>query len=181
MIRIRGLFDSCAIIEKVMATKNTNYQLHLKGFVGGYGYVLRATSMSRVKKRSNLFGHSAFSFFIFQFLIFNLDLRSSLLTLGITQASLVDFPLRAVELNLLLSLNRSLQFSIFNLEWPVAHAARGGDSGQCCRQCCNDYTHNNLPHILLFIHSFQKLITLFFVKPLPSPLGEGFGGEASSP
>ena len=72
MIRIRGLFDSCAIIEKVMATKNTNYQLHLKGFVGGYGYVLRATSMSRVKKRSNLFGHSAFSFFIFQFLIFNL-------------------------------------------------------------------------------------------------------------
>jgi len=33
----------CAIIEKVMAAKNTNYQLHLKGFVGGYGYVLRAT------------------------------------------------------------------------------------------------------------------------------------------
>ena len=91
-----------------MATKNTNYQLHLKGFVGGYGYVLRATSMSRVKKRSNLFGHSAFSFFIFQFLNLNLDLRSSLLTFGITQASLVDFPLRAVELNLLLSLNRSL-------------------------------------------------------------------------
>ena len=44
-----------------MATKNTYYQLHLKGFVGGYGYVLRATSMSRVKKRSNLFGHSAFT------------------------------------------------------------------------------------------------------------------------
>ena len=27
-------------------------------------------------------------------------------------------------------------------------------------------------------HSFQKLITLFFFKSLPSPLGEGFGGEA---
>ena len=36
-----------------------------------------------------------------------------------------------------------------HLERPVAHAARGGDSGQCCRQCCDDYTHNNLPHILL--------------------------------
>ena len=53
---------------------------------------------------------------------------------------------------------------IFNLERPSAHAARGGDSGQCCRQCCDDYTHNNLPHILLFIHSFQKLITLFWER-----------------
>jgi len=45
---------------------------------------------------------------------------------------------------------------IFNLlKRAVAHAARGGDSGQCCRQCCDDYTHNDLPHILLFIHNIQ--------------------------
>ena len=41
------------------------------------------------------------------------------------------------------------------LKWSVAHAARSGDSGQCCRECCNGDAHNDLPQTLLFFHLFN--------------------------
>jgi len=43
------------------------------------------------------------------------------------------------------------------LERAVAHAARSGDSGQCCRECCNGNAHNDLPQTLLFFHLFNLL------------------------
>ena len=43
------------------------------------------------------------------------------------------------------------------LERAVAHAARSGDSGQCCRECCNGDAHNDLPQTFLFCHNFLNL------------------------
>ena len=43
------------------------------------------------------------------------------------------------------------------LERAVAHAARSGDSGQCCRECCNGNAHNDLPQTPFFFHLLYLL------------------------